>query len=76
MFSLVVLVAGAVIFYKIGDTEFDGIGWLFVGISVLASLGAMFLLPGYGMLGVALSQVALFGVLTLYKMFGNYKPRS
>ena len=74
MFELVVLVAGAIIFFKIGDTEFDGIGWLFAGISILASLAAMFVLP-FGFLGVALTQVALFGALTLYKMLGNYKPR-
>ena len=74
MFSLVVLVAGAIFFFKVGDTEFDGRGWLFVAVSVLASLAAIFLIPR-GLLGVALSQVALLIVITIFKTFSGYKPR-
>lgn len=68
------MVAGAITFFKIGDAEFDGKGWLFAGLSILVSIAAHFLLH-WGMLGVAISQIGLFVLVTIYNMVSGRKPR-
>ena len=74
MFWIVVMVASAITFFKVGDDEFEGKGWLFAGVSILLSLAGHFFLS-WGMLGIALSQVGLFGLLTVYNMYAGHKDR-
>ena len=78
MFWIIVIVmiasASATVFFKVGDAEFEGKGWLFAGVSILISL-AGYLLLHWGMAGIALSQVGLFGLVTVYNMYSGRKPR-
>ncbi|MDA0811355.1 MAG: hypothetical protein O3C21_03035 [Verrucomicrobia bacterium] len=67
------MIASAIVFFKVGDTEFEGNGWLFAGVSILVSLAGSFLLH-WGMVGIALSQVGLFGLVTVYNMYSGRKP--
>ena len=74
MYWIVVMIAGAIFFYKVGDSDFDGRGWLFALISIAVSLSCRAFLP-WGMFGIVLAQIGLFAILTLYNMFLAKPPR-
>ena len=64
--GLVVLIACAMIFYRIGDVEF-GRGWLFALISVVLSLAVDYA-TSWGIFAIVAVNVALFAGITIYKI--------
>ena len=65
-FGLVVMLACAIIYYKIGEVEFQS-GFLPAGLSVLLWLAPAYFLH-WGMLGCLLVQAGLFAALTAYNI--------
>ena len=65
-FGLVVMLACAVFYYRLGEQEYSS-GILLAAVSIVLWLGAGYFL-GFGMLGSILVQVGLFFVLWLWNV--------
>ena len=65
-FVLVIIIACAVFYYRVGEMEYNG-GLPFAVLSVGLWLGSAYLLH-LGWVGCLLAQVGLFAALTLWNM--------
>jgi hypothetical protein len=72
-FSLVIIIACAVFYYRVGESDYDS-GLLFAALSVGLWLGGSYFL-GLGLMGSLLVQAGLFIGLTFWNMARN-KPKS
>jgi hypothetical protein len=66
-FGLVMMLAFAVVYYRIGETEYQK-GLLLGALSILVWLATSFLLH-WGWLGSIGAQIGIFAVLTIINMF-------
>ncbi len=74
IFYLVVGVL-ALTFYRIGESEYVGKGWLIATISFIISIvSAIF--TGWGIFAAAGGNILLFIGLTIYNMTSDRDPRS
>lgn len=66
MLFVLLIVAGATLYYRIGDSEY-GSGFVTAGLSVLFGVVTIFVF-GWGSVGYLAGQVVLFACLTWYNM--------
>ena len=71
-FTLVIIIACAVFYYRVGESDYDS-GMLLAALSVALWLGGSYFL-GLGLTGSLLVQVSLFFVLTFWNMAQD-KPK-
>jgi ABC-type iron transport system FetAB permease component len=78
MFSLVIIICCAIIFYRIGENDYDR-GGLVCILSVVVSLASYYMIPRYTIplpfLSIIIGQVLLFLALFVYN-FSRSWPRS
>lgn len=68
--QIILLVVGAILYYRIGDHEY-GAGFVTAGLSLILGILVFFAL-GWGAYAYLGSQLLLFGGLTWYNM--KYRP--
>ena len=73
MFQLVFILGAAVLFFHVGNEEYDGRGWFFALLSIALSLLAGYFFDGW--IPLLASQGLLFGAMTLYNMTGRKPDR-
>lgn len=69
-FEIVLLIAGGVLYYRIGHHEY-GAGFVTAGLSLMLGILTFFAL-GWGRLAYLAGQILLFAGLTWYNM--KYRP--
>jgi multisubunit Na+/H+ antiporter MnhE subunit len=73
MFSFIILIACAMIFYRIGNADY-GSGVFVCGLSIGASILSLLFLPIPFLVSVVVGQVLLFVGLTIYNVVRNKPP--
>jgi len=74
MFSLAILICSAIVFYRIGETDY-GRGGLLCIISILVSFASNYLVP-LPFISIVIGQVFLFMALLVYNFMKKKPPSS